>query len=200
MEHLVSHYGLLAIFVLMVLESACIPVPSEVTMCFGGALASATNHHDRLSFGGVIAVGVAGNLLGSLLGWLLGRFGLMPAATRWGRFLGVRPAHVEAAQKFFTDHKTSAALVGRMLPGVRTFISAPAGAARVPLPSFLFNTLVGCVIWVTGLALLGYELGTHWHVLVRPFAFASLLTFVIVACLFAWSISRRLRKNAESTL
>ena len=128
-------YGYLAIFALMVLESACIPIPSEVTMLFGGALVTAPilAPEQHLSLGLVVAAGTAGNVVGSCLDYWLGAAGGRPLLERWGRYLLIRPHEVDRAHAWFERRGPAAVFVGRLLPVVRTFISVPAGVAGMDL-------------------------------------------------------------------
>ena len=127
---LVSNYGYLGIFVLMLLGSACIPIPSEIVMAFGGALASETfadqvlgDPSKSLSLLGVIVVGVLGSLAGSLLAYWLGYAGGRPMVDRWGKYLMLRPHEVDRAQDWFERHGQAAVFWSRLIPLVRAFIS-----------------------------------------------------------------------------
>src|SRR6266536_6104536 len=146
MEHLITdyvlQYGYLAVFVLMVLESACLPVPSEVTMLFGGALANGAfltslgheGHH--LNFVVVALAGTAGNLVGSWVAWGVGYLGGRPLIERWGRYVFLRQDELDRAEVWFDRHGQLAVLVSRLLPVVRTFISLPAGIAEMRFARF----------------------------------------------------------------
>ena len=131
---LIGDYGYVAIFVLMVLESACIPIPSEVTMLFGGALASpgfaAPGHELDLVL--VALVGTLGNLVGSWLAYGAGAAGGRPLVDRFGRYLLVLPHEVDRAHEWFERRGELTVFVSRLLPVIRTFISLPAGVARMP--------------------------------------------------------------------
>ena len=131
MQQFIASYGYLAIFVLMVAESACIPVPSEVTMVFGGALAAGAVAGAHLNLPLVIAVGVAGNVAGSYIAWGVGAYGGRAAWRRWGRYVLLRPSDIDRADRWFGRHGTKAVFFGRLLPVVRTFISLPAGITRM---------------------------------------------------------------------
>ena len=129
MQHFIATYGYLAIFLLMVAESACIPVPSELVMTFGGALAAGAVPGTGLNLAGVIIAGVAGNVVGSYLAWAVGRYGGQPALRRWGRRLHIRDHDLDRASQWFDRYGPRAVLIGRLIPVVRTFISLPAGIA-----------------------------------------------------------------------
>ncbi|HZD80156.1 MAG TPA: DedA family protein, partial [Actinomycetota bacterium] len=145
----IARYGYLAIFLLMVLESACIPIPSEVTMLFGGALASAAfvASGGQLNLVAVGLFGALGNLVGSWLAYGIGYAGGRPLVDRWGRYLLLRPHEIDRAHRWFERYGQGAVLLGRLLPVVRTFISLPAGVARMNVWRFSFYTLLGCLPW-----------------------------------------------------
>lgn len=161
----VRQHGYLAVFILMTLESACIPVPSEVTMLFGGALtvAAVAGVGHELSLPSVIAVGVSGNLLGSLLAYWAGAAGGRPFVDRFGRYLLIRPHEVDRAHTWFERRGPAAVFLGRLIPVVRTFISLPAGVAKMPLRRFVTYTVLGCVPWVGLLTLAGAAAGNQWE-------------------------------------
>ena len=169
MQHFITQYGYLAVFVLMLAESACIPVPSEVIMLLGGALASGAVAGAHPSLAGIVVAGVLGNVTGSYVAWAAGRYAGQAAVRRWGRRIGIREREIDRATAWFERHGALAVLVGRVIPVVRTFISLPAGfAAMRPLPFGLFTTL-GCIPWTLGLALAGYELGGNWETVANGF-------------------------------
>ena len=146
-QHFIGSFGYLAILLLMTAESACIPLPSELTMPFGGALAAGAVASVHLSLPLVIAVGVAGNVIGSYLAWLAGRYGGGAAARRWSRFLGGRSG-IERAQRWFDRYGGRAVFIGRLLPVVRTFISLPAGYAHMRPVRIGIYTAAGCSTWL----------------------------------------------------
>jgi membrane protein DedA with SNARE-associated domain len=159
----IAEHGYLAVFVLMTLESACVPIPSEATMLFGGALASAAFAGDaQLSLLGVTAAGVVGNVVGSWLAYWAGARGGRPLVDRYGRYLLIRPHEVDRAHEWFERRGELAVFVSRLLPVIRTFISLPAGIARMPFWRFTLYTTLGCVPFVFALALLGLVAGEHW--------------------------------------
>jgi membrane protein DedA with SNARE-associated domain len=198
--HEILRYGYLAIFVLMLLESACVPVPSEVTMLFGGALAtSSVAGAGRLDFVAVVAVGVVGNLVGSWLAYWVGYAGGRPLALRWGRYLLIRPHEIDRAHDWFDRHGEAAVFFGRLLPVVRTFISLPAGVARMNVWRFSVYTVLGCVPWTLGLAWLGYALGHRWgevERVMRPFAW--IIGGLVAAAIVVWIVRRRAQVRAET--
>jgi membrane protein DedA with SNARE-associated domain len=195
----IEHYGYLAVFVLMVLESACIPIPSEVTMLFGGAAASAAfaqhlNLSHPLNFLVVGLIGTAGNLVGSWIAYGVGRAGGRPLIERWGRFVFLRQHELDRAEAWFGDHGQAAVFVSRLLPVVRTFISLPAGVAEMPFWRFSVYTALGCLPWTFALAGAGYALGSRWDQVEKYFRPISIVIAVVLVGLIAWWFIRRARK------
>ncbi|MFI1920302.1 DedA family protein [Nocardia sp. NPDC020380] len=163
MQHLIVTYGLIAILLLMAAESACIPIPSEVTMLLGGALAAGAVSGPHPNLIAVIAAGTAGNVLGSYLAWLAGRYGGRPALHRWGRYIFLRGEDIDRAQDWFVRRGAASVFWARLLPGIRTFISLPAGIAGMPAGRFGLYTMAGCLPWTAGLAVAGYGVGANWN-------------------------------------
>jgi membrane protein DedA with SNARE-associated domain len=202
-EHLIrvtiEDYGYLAVFVLMLLESACIPIPSEVTMLFGGAAANAVfaaslpGHPAPLNFLLIGLVGTLGNLAGSLLAYWVGRVGGRPLIERWGRYVFLRPHELDRAEAWFADHGQTAVFVSRLLPVVRTFISLPAGVAEMPLGTFILYTFAGCLPWTFALAGVGYALGSRWTTVEKYFRPISILVGLALLGLIVWWFMRRAR-------
>jgi membrane protein DedA with SNARE-associated domain len=155
---LIGDHGFPAVLGLMTLESACIPVPSEVIQLFAGYLVSA----HRMSLFAAVSAGVLGNVLGSWIAWSVGYWGGRPFIARYGRFVHVTPARMALAERWFEQRGELAVLIGRCVPIVRTFISLPAGVARMPFWRFTLFTVIGCVPWVLGLTLIGVQVGPSW--------------------------------------
>ena len=173
MQQFITNYGYLAIFVLMLAESACIPVPSELIMTFGGALAAGAVPGTHLNLIGVILAGTAGNVAGSYIAWAVGRYGGQPllrrlSEGRLGRHL-LREHDLDRGIAWFDRHGNKAVLIGRLLPVVRTFISLPAGIAEMPALRFGIYTTIGCIPWTTALAVAGYAVGKNWESIVNAF-------------------------------
>lgn len=192
----ILRYGYVAIFVLMLLESAAVPIPSEVTMLFGGALASAAfvEGGEELSLLWVGLVGTLGNLVGSWIAYAAGAWGGRPLLDRFGRYLLIRPHEIDRAHAWFERHGDAAVFFSRLLPVVRTFISIPAGVARMNFAKFTLYTVLGCLPWTFALAWIGYVLGDNWAAaerVLRPIAWA------IAIAIFAggiWWVTRRWRQ------
>jgi membrane protein DedA with SNARE-associated domain len=200
-QQFIASYGYLAIFVLMVAESACIPVPSEVTMVFGGALAAGAVAGSHLNLVLVIAVGVAGNVAGSYIAWGVGAYGGRAAWRRWGRYVLLRPDDIDRADRWFNRHGAKAVFFGRLLPVVRTFISLPAGMARMSPVRFGIYTFAGCIPWTAALAVAGYAVGANWQHVASAFhgvtyAFAAVVILLVVAAV-AVLVRRRVRDQGR---
>jgi membrane protein DedA with SNARE-associated domain len=201
MQHLIATYGYLAVFLLMAAESACVPVPSELVMTFGGALAAGAVPGTRLNLVAVIAVGVAGNVAGSYAAWAAGRYGGQPALHRWGRLLWLHDRDLDRASRWFERYGARAVLIGRLLPVVRTFISLPAGIAGMKPVRFGLYTAIGCVPWTAALAWAGYAVGAHWQSIAGSFRGPTYIIAAVVVLALAivvWRYARRRRAEDSS--
>ncbi len=198
MQHLIATYGYIAVFVLMVAESACLPVPSELIMTFGGALAAGAVPGTSLNLIGVIAAGVAGNVAGSYLAWAVGRYGGQPALRRWGHRFWLRDHDLDRASNWFARYGPRAVLTGRVLPVVRTFISLPAGIAGMKPVRFGIYTTIGCIPWTAALAYAGYAAGANWQRIVSAFRGPTYIiaALVVIGLIVAvWWYARRHRAD-----
>lgn len=155
----ISATGYLGIVLLMAIESACIPLPSEVIMPFSGYLVS-TGRFDLIL---VATAGALGCNVGSVVAYEVGKRGGRPVIERWGRYLLIGPDELDAADRFFARWGSMAVLIGRLLPVIRSFIAFPAGVARMPLGRFHVYTFIGSWPWCFGLAWLGMTLGDKWN-------------------------------------
>lgn len=185
----VGSYGLLAVFLLMVLESACIPVPSEAIMLYGGFLVS-TGQEELIP---MIAAGVLGNVVGSLIAYGVGRYKGREWALRL-HFLHITEKRLDVADKWFARWGSWAVLISRCLPIIRTFISLPAGVARMPVVKFTVLTFIGCVPWVTALTLAGRELGDNWESFQHRLHYVDYALVVAIVGGIAWYVVRRRRR------
>ena len=155
----VDAMGLPGIFVLMLVESACIPVPSEATMLFAGFNVS----RGEYSLLAATLVGSFANLVGSWIAYWIGREGRVDILEKHGKKLHIKKSHLEWADRWFERHGDATVFFTRMLPIIRTFISLPAGVARMPFWRFSVLTLAGCVPWVLMLGYIGQEAGDRWE-------------------------------------
>lgn len=189
-----ARHGYLAVFVLMMLESALIPIPSEVTMLFAGFLTSPEYDGPRLNLVAVALVGTVANLVGSWLAYAVGRTGGRALIERFGRYVFIRPHDIDRAEVWWTRRGEAAVFFSRMLPVVRTFISLPAGIARMPPARFSVYTFVGSLPWVFALTIAGRLLGDRWDSIIRQFNIASFaIAGLIAAGIAVWIIRRRRR-------
>jgi membrane protein DedA with SNARE-associated domain len=157
--NVVADLGLAGVFVLMLFESACIPIPSEATMLFAGFNVSKGEY----SLVAVTLVGSFANLVGSWLAYAVGYYGRVDLLEKHGRKLHIKPEHLHWADRWFERHGDATVFFTRMLPIIRTFISLPAGVARMPFWRFSVLTFAGCVPWVFMLAFIGQQVGANWE-------------------------------------
>jgi membrane protein DedA with SNARE-associated domain len=182
----IGGYGLFAVFGLMLLESTGILIPSEAISPFAGYLVS----QGQMSFFGAVAAGVLGNLVGSWVAYFIGLWGGRELWLRYGRFVGVRGHHLVLAEKWFDRYGEFTVFISRCLPVVRTFISFPAGTARMNLAKFTFYTLAGCIPWVFALTYLGYLLGANWE---EVGSYLHYLDYIVALALLAGAVYLFLR-------
>jgi membrane protein DedA with SNARE-associated domain len=182
----------------MALESACIPVPSEVIMPFAGGLI-ATRHLFNIHL--LALTGALGNLAGSAAAYVVGAWGGRPFIYKYGKYVLIRQRDIDSADKWFAKYGQATVFFSRMLPIIRTFISLPAGIARMPFGLFCIYTFVGALPWCYLLAWLGLKLGEHWDTLAVYFHKADLVVGIVLALLFAlwlWHHFRPEHSEAES--
>ena len=193
MEHFLQSWGYTAVFVLALVEAICIPFPSEITFGFGGALAA----EGPFSLAGVILVGLAGEFLGSMIGYVIGRTGGRALVDRYGKYVLISSSDIDRAHRFMLRRGDPAVAVGRVLPFVRTFVSLVAGIGEMAVMPFAIFTLIGTAVYSTAVAAAGYGLGSGWHKLAKGFTAAG---FVIVAltvlaiAVFLWHRWRALKR------
>lgn len=188
----ISGMGLLGIVLLMALESACIPLPSEVIMPFSGYLVST----GLWSLPLVATAGALGCNLGSTLAYYVGYYGGRPLIERWGAYVLMSHKDIETAERFFARFGSLAVFIARLLPVVRTFIALPAGIARMPQLKFQIYTFLGSWPWCFALAWIGYKLGQAWESDPRLKAFMhrfDLLIVLVFLVAVGWYLHRHLR-------
>ena len=155
---IISAGGYVGVALLMAIESACIPLPSEIIMPFAGYLVST----GRFTLVGAATAGAIGCNIGSTVAYYVAVYGGRPAVERWGPYLLIRTADMDRAERLFAKHGSLMVFVGRLLPVVRTFIAFPAGLARMKMLPFQIYTFIGSWIWSYGLAYVGMVLGEQW--------------------------------------
>ncbi|CEK17625.1 uncharacterized membrane-associated protein [Chthonomonas calidirosea] len=196
-ESVIARGGYGGIVLLMALESACIPLPSEVIMPFAGALTlewiAAQNHRTTLNLFLVALAGAIGCVLGSALAYGIGATGGREVAFRYGRYVLLRRRDLERAERWFAHQGAIVVFVSRLLPVVRTFISLPAGVARMPFISFLFLTFLGSLPWCLALAWLGVLVGGNLERIKTVFHGADALIVAILLVLLLFWIRHHLQ-------
>ncbi|WP_371365774.1 hypothetical protein SRRS_04100 [Sporomusa rhizae] len=168
--------GYWGIVIGMALESACVPVPSELIFGFAGYLVFL----GRLDFTWSIIAGVTGGLIGSIIAYAAGYYGGRPFVSKYGKYILLSESHVDLAQKWFDRYGLKATFFSRLLPIVRTFISLPAGFARVNFKKFVVYTLLGSIPWTIGLIYAGSLLGENWQILN---SIGHEISLIVAACL-----------------
>ncbi|MEA2673906.1 MAG: hypothetical protein QOI92_1098 [Chloroflexota bacterium] len=194
LNHLYGAVGYVGVAVAMGIESAMIPLPSELVLPYAGFLISDPTQLEpitraRWDFWIVVIVATLGNTGGSLIGYAIGAWGGRPFLERWGKYLLIRPHEIEIADRFFQKYGSATAFFSRLLPIVRTFISFPAGVARMPLGKFILYSTLGALPWSIVLVWAGVQLGGNWveirHAL-QPFDLAIAVVAILLIALFIW--------------
>jgi membrane protein DedA with SNARE-associated domain len=191
-EGIISGLGYLGVVLCMAIESACIPLPSEVIMPFSGFLA-ASNQEVGFTLLGVSLAGTLGNVIGSLVAYFVGYFGGRPLIESYGKYVMLSTKHLNSAEKWFARFGSLAVFIGRLLPFVRTFVSLPAGIAKMPVGKFIIYTAVGSFPWCLALAYVGYTLGQHWEEIskfMHPFTYLTIAVVVIAFVVWVWKKKR----------
>lgn len=186
--------GYPGVVALMAIESACIPLPSEIIMPFAGYLVST----GRFTLIGAATAGALGCNIGSALAYWVGARGGRPMVEKWGRYILLSPHDMALADRFFARWGGPAVFIARLLPVVRTFIALPAGIARMPQVPFHLYTFVGSWIWCYALAYIGYALGERWNANSGFRAILHQLDYLIVGlgvAIVAWWVWRHLRRT-----
>jgi membrane protein DedA with SNARE-associated domain len=179
--------GEAAVFLLMVLESACIPVPSEAIMLFAGFSVS----EGEMTLVGIVIAGVLGNLVGSWIAYAVGYYGRIDLLEK-NKLIHISPKHLKWADDWFARYGNATVFFSRMLPIIRTFISLPAGVARMPFWRFSAYTLLGSIPWVLMLAIVGEKVGENWEDWRHKLGY---LDYVVAAAIIVgviyWLVKRR---------
>lgn len=194
LDQLYGTVGYLGVFIAMTIESAMIPLPSELILPFAGFLVSDPTKVEPLTAGSwhfwvVVLVGTAGNTSGSLIAYAIGAKGGRPFLERYGKYLLIRHHDIELADRFFARWGSETAFFSRLLPIVRTFISFPAGVARMHLGKFVVYSTAGAFLWSTLLVYAGTVLGENWvdiRETLRPFDLLIAALIVVGVAAFVW--------------
>ena len=186
----IASYGYFAVALLMAMENACIPIPSELILGFAGYLIFA----EQMTFTGAMIAGMVGGMVGSIFAYLVGSHGGRKFVDRYGKYFLIKKSHVDLAQRWFDKYGIRAVFFSRMLPVVRTFISLPAGFARVNFSAFLFYTFAGSLPWTALILYLGMLFGENWKKLLEighEFSIIVVIALVVIAAIYF--IKRRKR-------
>ena len=194
LDGLYGAVGYIGVMLAMAIESAMVPLPSELILPYAGFLVSDTTQLEPLTrspwnFWIVVIFATIGNTLGSLVAYAIGAYGGRPFLERYGKYLLIRPHEIELADSFFQRHGNATVFIGRLLPIVRTFISFPAGVARMPIVPFIVYSTAGAFLWSALLIYAGTLLGSNWlairHAL-QPFDLAIAVMVVLAVLGFIW--------------
>jgi len=190
----IQHFGYAGIVALMTLESACIPIPSEIIMTFSGYLVSV----HAMTLIGITAAGTIGNVLGALVAYAIGAYGGRPFLARYGRYVLISRRDLDRTHAWFERHGQITVFIGRLLPIVRTFISLPAGVGRMPLLPFVLYSAGGSFIWCAGLGWIGLRLGNHWRALGPYMHEIDIGVAAVVLALILTTLLRHMRRHDDS--
>jgi membrane protein DedA with SNARE-associated domain len=189
--HVISTLGYGGIVLLMAIESACIPLPSEIIMPFSGYLVS----QGQMNLWAVAFAGAVGCVVGSIPAYYLGMYGGRPMIERYGRYVLISRHDLDMADRAFTRYGEIIIFIGRLLPVVRTFIAFPAGVARMAMGRFVAYTFVGSLIWCWALAYVGKQLGDNWSSLEPYFHEFHSLIAVVFGVLLVWYVWRHVKNS-----
>ena len=191
--NVIGDLGIAGIFVLMLLDSACIPTSSEAIMLFAGFKVA----DGRFTLLEIVIAGVAGNLAGSWIAYGVGYFGRIELLERHGRWLHITPKHLAWADRWFERYGGSTVFFSRMIPVIRTFISLPAGVARMPFWRFTFLSTIGIIPWVLAFAILGKQVGSNWDSWQKNLHYVDYAIVIAIVAAIVYLIVRR-RRNGRA--
>lgn len=189
----IDQLGYTGVALLMAIESAAIPLPSEIIMPFSGFLIES----GRFSLFGLGLAGAVGSVIGSIMTYALGYYGGRPLIIKYGRYVLITEHDLRLTERFFEKFGKLSTFLGRILPVVRTFISIPAGIGKVPFLPFVFYTFLGSFIWSYFLAWLGLKLGENWHTLESYFRKFDLVIGIAVALFIAYWTQRHIKHRIK---
>src|SRR5665213_2312472 len=204
LNNFLLHYSYFAIFILSFISSTGIPAGSEVAIIGGGALASGEVHKllsngqpssefFHLSLVLVILLALAGEVLGSMVGYLIGLKGGRAAVDKWGKYLLLTHKDLDRAEAWFARRGEPVVLFGRFIPLLRSFVSFAAGLGEMAIAKFILFTVVGCAVWCAVLTTVGYGLGSSYHRVLKDFSYAGYVAAVLVVVAVAVLFVHRLR-------
>jgi len=203
-EHFLASVGYGAVFALSFISAMGLPVGAELALIFGGVLASSAgaeaNHVSQLSLALVIVLAILGEVLGSLAGYAIGRYGGRPLVDKFGKYLLLTHKDLDRADAWFARRGEPVVLFGRFIPLLRSFVSFAAGLGEMAPGRFIVFTVIGCAVWCTALCSIGYSLGSSYNHVLKAFSYAGyvlgVLAVIAVAVIF-WHRLREYRKQRD---
>ena len=199
-QGIVRDVGYPGVFVLILLESTLVPIPSELVMPFAGFMASSgyVGSQDKFSLPVILVINSVAALIGSGLSYWIGVVGGKPVLVKYGKYFLVRQHEIERTEAFFAKHGKKTIFIGRFLPVIRHVISVPAGISRMPLPQFFLQTFLGSTIWGGTLILLGYFVGANWETFSKSLSHVDhIIAGILVVGLVAFGIRFVVRRRRE---
>ena len=189
----IDGWGYYAVAILMALENACIPIPSELILGFAGYMI----YVGRMTFTMAMVAGMVGGMAGSYFAYYVGHYGGRPFVDKYGKYFFVKKSHVDIAQEWFDKYGIKAVFFSRMLPVVRTFISLPAGFAHVDMKKFFFYTFIGSLPWTALILFIGMMLGEGWKVMMEVGHEISLAVAaaIVIICIVLYVQYKRKKKK-----
>ncbi len=186
---LISSIGYIGVFFLMALESAAIPVPSELIMTFSGYLA----YQGVFDFYAIVVIGSFGCMVGSMISYYIGLKGGRPFIDKYGKYFFLNHHHLDIAEDWFGKYGDKAVFFSRMLPVVRTFISLPAGMGKYSFKKLVIYSFIGSLPWCAALAYLGFKLGPHWKNIIVFFNGLDIIIIaaILITVIYFWKIKRK---------
>ena len=200
MQHFISQYGYIGLFLISVLSSACLPVPSEVAFGLAGAYCTtAFAAHPQFTVLNVVIIGTIGSVVGSIIAYELGRNAGRTIVDRYGKWILLSHKDLDASEVWFQKYGAASVFLGRLIPVVRAFISLPAGVAEMKRGRFIVLTTIGCAIWVWILAELGYTAGKNQHFIkyFHDAEYPIIAVIVLVLVAGVWHRWRSMKKPAR---
>jgi membrane protein DedA with SNARE-associated domain len=189
---IIDHVGYASVFILMLMESMVFPVPSEAVMPFAGFLIAQA----RFTFPLVIIVSTLGSIMGSLLSYLIGRYGGEPFFERFGKFFLLDREDLSASERFFTKHGDVTIFICRFIPVIRHLISIPAGMAKMNLWKFSIYTIIGAGLWNAFLAFCGFHLRKNWETVMHYSKIIDIAVLALIVAGLAYFVFKHLKRGS----
>jgi membrane protein DedA with SNARE-associated domain len=191
---IIGYLGYTGVFLLMLVESCGLPMPSEVIMPFSGFLVAM----GKMNFWLVVFLGTVGNLVGSILAYYIGSIGGRPFIEKYGKYILLSKHDLDLADRWFAKYGNWTVFFGRLLPVIRTYISFPAGIARMNFKKFCFYTFLGALPWCALFAWLGVKMGNNWDLIREKLHNFDLAMLILVIAVIIWYVWRHLKQRAQS--